>query len=380
MVVLHSRWNLRIGGRLSGALVGLAVGGTACSANGPVDDDAFVGGGEEANQVSADGVSGTLPLGSTLRTTGNVNFRSGASKAYEVIDVLVKGTDVVTVNRTTSENAYWNVELDGTTGWVHGNYLKLVSSGGATGGSGGGTGGTGGTGVATGGSGGASGGGGSGGGAGGSAGGVPAYATFHLNYTGDKDWSKCAERDFVVFDMFDSSAVDFAKCKGMGARMLCYFSSQYEDWRPDAGDFGQLGSALDGWAGEKWVKPSDPANLAVMIARLDMAVTRGCEGIDLDNVDHDGHESYVMKIFDAARSKGLLVSQKNAVEKIGLFWDKVDMYQNEQCQQYDECSAYEGLGRPVYNIEYSACKTVPYLYSNRKDVEAMDAWEGACSP
>jgi hypothetical protein len=56
------------------------------------------------------------------------------------------------------------------------------------------------------------------------------------------------------------------------------------------------------------------------------------------------------------------------------------MYQNEQCQQYDECGAYEGLGRPVYNIEYSSCKVVSYLYSNRKHVDSMDAWEGACSP
>ncbi len=215
---------------------------------------------------------------------------------------------------------------------------------------------------------------------GGGGGALPAYATFHLNYTQQKDWTKCEERDFVVFDLLETPAADLAQCAGLGARMLCYFSSQYEDWRDDAGSFGALAEPLDGWPGEQWVDPSDPANLDVMKARLDIAVQKGCDGIDLDNIDHAGHETYIQAIFDEARARGLLVSQKNAVEKIDLFWDKVDLYQNEQCQEYDECAPYEGLGRPVHNIEYSPCKTIPYLYSHRKDVEAMDAWEEACSP
>ena len=116
-----------------------------------------------------------------------------------------------------------------------------------------------------------------------------------------------------------------------------------------------------------------------MIARLDAAASKGCDGIDLDNIDRAGHETYISTIFQEARTRGLLVSQKNAIEKIDLFWDLVDMYQNEECQQFDECEAYEDLGRPVYNIEYSPCQAIPYLYSHRKDVEAMDAWEEACA-
>lgn len=213
----------------------------------------------------------------------------------------------------------------------------------------------------------------------GDGGALPAYATFHLNYTQDKDWSKCAERDFVVFDLLDTPAADFTTCADMGAQMLCYFSSQYEEWRDDADSFGALGEMLDGWPGEYWVDPTDPQNLAVMTARLDVALEKGCAGIDLDNIDRDGHEDYVSAIFSAARDRGLLVSQKNGIEKIELFWDLVDLYQNEQCQEYDECQAYEGLGRPVHNIEYQPCSTYPYMYSHRKDVDAMDAWEEACA-
>lgn len=243
-----------------------------------------------------------------------------------------------------------------------------ADGGGPSGGGGAGTGGVGSSGT------------GAGSGTGGAGGALPDYATFHLNYTQDFDFDKCAERDFVVFDMLETSAENIGTCKSMGARMLCYFSSQYEEWREDAGDFGALDEELDGWPGEFWVDPSDPATFAVMLARLDVAVAKGCDGVDIDNIDRDGHEEYIADIFAAAKERGLLVSQKNAIEKISLFFDLVDMYQNEQCQEYEECEGYEGLGRPVYNIEYSPCQTLPYLYSNRKDVEAMDATEWPCDP
>ena len=208
---------------------------------------------------------------------------------------------------------------------------------------------------------------------------LPERLTFHLNYKQKKDWSRCADRDVVVFDMFDSSEADFAKCEALGAMTLCYFSSQYEDWREDSGDFGSLGPALDDWDGERWVDPEDAQNLEVMKRRLDLAVSRGCDGVDVDNIDRDGHEDYVIAIFEEAHARGLYVSQKNAIEKIERLWDYVDLYQNEQCQELDECDAYDGLGRPVYNIEYRPCKTLPYLYSNRKDMEGMDAWEAECA-
>ncbi|NUP11114.1 MAG: endo alpha-1,4 polygalactosaminidase [Polyangiaceae bacterium] len=219
-----------------------------------------------------------------------------------------------------------------------------------------------------------------GGGTGGNGAEIPEYATFHLNYTQEIDWTKCAERDFVVFDLEETPADSIAQCKGMGAHMLCYFSSQYEEWRSDAGDFGALAEPIDGWPGENYVDPSDPKNFEVMKARLDVAADKGCDGVDIDLIDHDGHEDYVISIFTEARNRGLWVSQKNAPGKIDLFFDYVDLYQNEQCQEYDECAAYEGLGRPVHNIEYTPCHTLPYLYSHRKDVEAMDAWEEPCAP
>lgn len=202
--------------------------------------------------------------------------------------------------------------------------------------------------------------------------------TFHLNYTPDKDWSKCSSSDYVIFDMFDTSKEEFDRCRSMGAIMFCYFSSQYENWRPDSKQFGKIGAKLDGWEGENWVSPSDPKNLAVMFQRLIMAKEK-CQGIDLDNIDREGHEAYILEIFKAAKGMGLLVSQKNAIEKIGYFKQYVDIYQNEQCQEYNECDAYFNLGKPVFNIEYKACKKMPQMYSVKKDVNKMDKWEPLCN-
>jgi hypothetical protein len=201
--------------------------------------------------------------------------------------------------------------------------------------------------------------------------------TFHLNYKPDKNWSKCSTSDYVVFDMFDTSKEDFDRCKAMGAKMLCYFSSQYEEWRPDAKHFGKLGSKLDGWEGERWISPDDPKNLTVMKYRLGMAKWK-CDGIDLDNIDREGHEQYILEIFKEAKKLGLLVSQKNALEKIEFFRPYVDLYQNEQCQEYNECDFYRAVGKPVFNIEYKSCRSFPFMYSVQKDMQKMDSWEIKC--
>lgn len=201
---------------------------------------------------------------------------------------------------------------------------------------------------------------------------------FHLNYKAEKDWSKCDSSDYVVFDMFDTSKEDFQRCKAMGATMLCYFSSQYESWRPDSNQFGRLGGDLGNWDGERYVQVSDPANLAVMFSRLIMAKDK-CDGIDLDNIDANGHKEYVLQIFKKAKELGLLVSQKNAIEDIDFYSQYVDLYQNEQCQQFDECEGYFNLGKPVFNIEYQSCKQVPQMYSVRKDIKLMNKWEVLCN-
>lgn len=125
---------------------------TACSAAAPTDDDALIPE-DETTQATDYGMSGSVPEGSELRTTGNLNFRKGPSTGYGVIRVLPKGTIVVAAETQSPQNGYYKVEDKGKVGWCHGSYLKLVSTpdtvdgsgGSAGGGSGGSAGSTGGS-------------------------------------------------------------------------------------------------------------------------------------------------------------------------------------------------------------------------------------------
>jgi uncharacterized protein YraI len=105
-----------------------------CSAAAPTESIEITGADDSIGET-ADNLSGSLPVGSVLRTTTGVNFRKGPSTGYSVIRVLAAGTQVKTVVRTTSSNGFWQVEHAGTQGWCHGAYLAVVQNGG--GGSGG---------------------------------------------------------------------------------------------------------------------------------------------------------------------------------------------------------------------------------------------------
>lgn len=88
-------------------------------------------GADELASISSE-LSGGVALGSTLKTTANLNLRTGAGTGYQVRLVIPQGATVTTVNRTTPSGAFYNVKYNGVTGWASGAYLTLVSSGGGT--------------------------------------------------------------------------------------------------------------------------------------------------------------------------------------------------------------------------------------------------------
>jgi hypothetical protein len=52
------------------------------------------------------------------------------------------------------------------------------------------------------------------------------------------------------------------------------------DWRPDFSQFPKavLGKPLDGWPGEQWLDVRSPALKPAMLARMKLAVQKGCNG------------------------------------------------------------------------------------------------------
>lgn len=110
-------------------LVGLiAVGLVGCAgavSDTPMDSD-LLEGVEETGTISQELSSG-VAIGSTLRTTANLNLRTGASTGYRVRLVIPRGARVTTVNRSTPAGGWYNIKYNGVVGWSYGGYLAFVS-------------------------------------------------------------------------------------------------------------------------------------------------------------------------------------------------------------------------------------------------------------
>lgn len=169
-------------------------------------------------------------------------------------------------------------------------------------------------------------------------------------------------------DLFDTPAATWDALHGR--KRLCYVSfGSWEDWRDDADQFPAeaLGHKLDGWPGERWLDYRLPEVLDLLAARLDVAVARGCDGVDPDNVDGYANNNGLglratdQLVFnrwfaDEAHKRGLGVGLKNDLGQIDALVGWFDWQVNEQCFQYDECARLDPFldaDKPVLNIEYA---------------------------
>lgn len=332
----------------------------------------------EGATAAGAGVRGTQPSGTLLRATGNVNLRKGPATSFSVIDVVMKGA-VVSVVTPNPKNGFYQVDYDGQIGWSSGKYYEAVGSAGS-GGNGGNAGGAGtaGGGSSSGGAGGSgnsgSGGGGVGGGSSGGGGSssttpwVPKPKTrWHWQLTGSLQVAPGAE--MVDLDLFETSASTIANVRASGQRVICYFSAgSREDWRPDASQFNasDYGNALDGWPGERWLDTRSNNVRQIMKARMALAVNKGCDGVEPDNVDGYANSSgfslteatqidYNRFLAKEAHARGLSVGLKNAVDLVPDLVNDFDWALNEECLAYSECSTTQpfiAAGKAVFHVEY----------------------------
>lgn len=172
-------------------------------------------------------------------------------------------------------------------------------------------------------------------------------------------------------DLFDTPQATIDALRAAGRRVVCYFSAgSSEDWRSDFASFAaaDMGNALDQWPGERWLDTRSDNVRAVMQARLDLAASRRCDGVEPDNMDAYANASgfaltadtqldYNRFIADEARARGLAVGLKNDVDQLAALEPWFDFAVNEQCHEYDECGGYAAFtasGKPVFNAEYAA--------------------------
>lgn len=170
-------------------------------------------------------------------------------------------------------------------------------------------------------------------------------------------------------DLFDSDISLIKSLQDDGKKVICYFSAgSYEEWREDAADFSSslLGNTLDGWEDERWLDISNEDIVPLMRARLDLAVQKGCDGVEPDNLDGyinncgfalsaDNQLAYNKFIANEARSRGLSVALKNDVEQAMELEPYFDFTINEQCHVYEECEMlqpFTDANKPILNAEY----------------------------
>lgn len=186
---------------------------------------------------------------------------------------------------------------------------------------------------------------------------------------------KDTSTDVTAFDI-DLIANDVSTIRNLhskGRKVICYFSAgSYEDFRPDSKDFqaSDYGNPLDGWAGEWWLNTKSANVRKIMVARLDLAKSKGCDAVDPDNVDSYSHDTgfsltktdsvdYLKFLAQASHSRGMAIGLKNAGEIILEVADLIQFAVNEQCNQYEECEItrpFITAGKPVFHIEYPAAE------------------------
>ena len=171
-------------------------------------------------------------------------------------------------------------------------------------------------------------------------------------------------------DLFGSAAAVIDRLHADGRRVVCYFSAgAWEDWRPDAAEFPPaLIGASNGWPGERWLDIRDLRSLAPIIdARLDMAVAKGCDAVEPDNVDgfenasgfplSARHQARFNKwLARKAHRRGLAVGLKNDLRQVRRLQPFFDFAVNEQCFEFDECHRlrhFVAAGKAVFGVEYT---------------------------
>jgi len=191
--------------------------------------------------------------------------------------------------------------------------------------------------------------------------------TFQLQLSGVLNTSVAAT--IYDIDLFDSSSSQIALLKKDDHKVVCYFSAgSSEDWRADYAKFlpGDMGKPLQGWQGENWLDIRSSNVRKVMRARIDLALKKGCDGVDPDNVDGYSNSTgfpltkknqldYNRFLSHQAHLRGLAVGLKNDIAQIGVLALSFEFAVNEQCHEFDECTAYRAftsIGKPVLNVEY----------------------------
>ncbi|KAI8824492.1 putative endo alpha-1,4 polygalactosaminidase precursor [Fimicolochytrium jonesii] len=200
---------------------------------------------------------------------------------------------------------------------------------------------------------------------------VPWPATINVTWDYQIGGYKNRDVDVYMLDGFLTQSTLISTLHDQGKRVSCYFSSQYESFRPDAGSFPSslLGHNLDSWPGERWVDIRQKTALEpIYRSRLTRAVDLKCDGVEWDNIDGymddksgfpvtvtDG-VSFIQSLITLTHGYNISFGLKNVPNLVAQFVQAADYSINEDCAKYNECGSYTPFitaGKPAFSVEYT---------------------------
>ncbi|PIE05588.1 MAG: endo alpha-1,4 polygalactosaminidase [Sorangium cellulosum] len=211
-------------------------------------------------------------------------------------------------------------------------------------------------------------------------------------------------------DLFDTPIETLTQLHERSAVVICYFSAgSYEEWRPDAQEYTaqDYGNPLEGWEGEYWVDTRSENVRRILQARLDLAVEKGCDGVEPDNVDGYANDpgfpldfqtqlDFNLFLSQEARARGLSIGLKNDLDQIAELLPHFDWALNEECLSYSECPLLRPFleaQKAVFHVEYfdstAQASTSAQAICDRLERKGfstllklwdLNAWHLACPP
>lgn len=175
--------------------------------------------------------------------------------------------------------------------------------------------------------------------------------------------------DFYIVDLFDATDAFIAQAHKDNKKVIAYFSAgSWEDWRTDIGSVAPeaIGKVYVGFPNEKWLDIRAASVKNLVQKRLDLAVSRGFDGVDPDNVNGYSNNTgfpltaahqleFNQFIAQEAHARKLLIGLKNDLDQTADLVSSYDFAVNEQCYRFNECDKYSPFikaKKSVFNIEY----------------------------
>ena len=186
--------------------------------------------------------------------------------------------------------------------------------------------------------------------------------------------------DLVLLDANLRSAAEIKQQKAQGKKVVCYISAgTIENWRDDAKQAMStvaLGNKYKGWGGtEQWVNVLQwETAKPIMSKRISEAASKGCDAIEVDNIDCYDYGSgcvagaskselkaksveYITWLANTAHSKGMGVAMKNVngpsdVPSIAKLGDMAIEEANPIPSEWKNFKSFMDQGKLVVSVQY----------------------------